>query len=269
MARRKLRVDELLVERGLFETRAAAERACLAGCVMSGTERMTSPGRPVLGDIPLVVKGAKGFVSRGGFKLEGALLAFGFDPRGLRCIDLGASTGGFTDCLLQAGAAEVCAVDVGYGQLAWSLRNDERVDVFERVNVRTADPTLFGAPFDLAVADLSFISLTVLASAVRALICDQGTFIALVKPQFESERGSVDAQGVVLDQGVHAAVLDKVVTCLNDESMGVQALAFSPLKGPEGNIEFLVLARKGALPQAVSIESVVSAAHEALDAPLR
>ncbi len=267
--KRRLRVDELLVERGLFGTCDEAQRACLAGCVLSGTTRITTPGKHVVDDFPLTVRRHKRFVSRGGHKLQGALDSLHFDPRGMYCIDLGASTGGFTDCLLQADAAHVVAVDVGYGQLAWSLRNDPRVTVFERTNIRTIDSAVLSPPFDLAVADLSFISLASLVPVITELLADDASLVALIKPQFEADRTSVGERGVVTDAEVHCTVLQRMIALLNGSGLGTQAITFSPIKGPEGNIEFFVYARKNMLPVSLSVESVVRKAHDVLGVPTR
>ena len=187
------------------------------------------------------MKGRKRYVSRGGFKLQGALDAFGQDVRGLRCIDIGSSTGGFTDCLLQAGAASVACVDVNYGQLAWSIRQDERVSVFERTNIRLADPAELGAPFDLLVADLSFIGLAALAPTFARLCAEGSVFIGLVKPQFESRHEETD-HGVVRDAAVRERVVDEVSAALAAEGFDVGGVVESPITGPEGNVEYLVRA---------------------------
>lgn len=192
-------------------------------------------------DAVVEVKGRKRFVSRGGFKLQGALDAFGQDVRGLRCIDIGSSTGGFTDCLLQAGAASVACVDVNYGQLAWSIRQDERVSVFERTNIRLADPVELGAPFDLLVADLSFIGLAALAPTFARLCAEGSVFIGLVKPQFESRHEETD-HGVVRDAAVRERVVDEVSAALAAEGFDVGGVVESPITGPEGNVEYLVRA---------------------------
>ena len=192
-------------------------------------------------DAVVEVKGRKRYVSRGGFKLQGALDAFGQDVHGLRCIDIGSSTGGFTDCLLQAGAASVACVDVNYGQLAWSIRQDERVSVFERTNIRLADPAELGAPFDLLVADLSFIGLAALAPTFARLCAEGSVFIGLVKPQFESRHEETD-HGVVRDAAVRERVVDEVSAALAAEGFDVGGVVESPITGPEGNVEYLVRA---------------------------
>ena len=205
-----------------------------------------SPARQVAADEPITVKGApRQYVSRGGVKLAGALDAFGVDPAGKQCVDVGASTGGFTDCLLQRGAARVVAIDVGRGQLAWSLRTDDRVTVMERTNVRDLDAGALDPPADLCVADVSFISLRTVAPHLLALTTDTATFVLLVKPQFEAGRSRVGKGGIVRDPNVHAAVLREVVDALAGAGLGVQALVRSPIEGADGNVEFLAHGRRG------------------------
>lgn len=242
---KKQRLDKVLVERGLFADAEAAKRAVLAHEVKVGDEYATSAAQLVDPEATITAKQAKRFVSRGGHKLQGALDAFGFDPAGMRCADVGCSTGGFTDCLLQAGAASVAAIDVGYGDLAWKLRQDPRVAVHERTNIRTADPAELGAPFDLAVADLSFIGLAGLAPTFATLVDAGGAFIGLIKPQFESLHGETDDRGVVRDEQVRARTVAEVRTALENAAFTVEGVVESPLKGKQsGNIEYLVLARK-------------------------
>ena len=180
------------------------------------------------------------FVSRGGLKLEGALAEFGVDPRGTRCVDLGASTGGFTDCLLQAGAVSVVAVDVGYGQLDDRLSARPEVTVVDRTNIRHADPVALGAPFDLVVGDLSFISLCTVAQVLVALIGPHGEGVLLVKPQFEVGRGKVGRGGIVRDETVRMSALEDVVDCLASVGLGTVATCVSPITGAKGNVEFFV-----------------------------
>jgi 23S rRNA (cytidine1920-2'-O)/16S rRNA (cytidine1409-2'-O)-methyltransferase len=184
------------------------------------------------------------FVSRGGLKLEGALDVFAIEVEGRRAVDVGASTGGFTDCLLQRGAASVVAVDVGYGQIDWKLRTDTRVEVVERTNVRYADPEALGAPFDLVVADLSFISLATVADQLRELGADDADWVLLVKPQFEAGRGQVGKGGVVRDPEVRAEAVAATVAALDASGLGVRGAVASPVKGAKGNREFLVWARR-------------------------
>lgn len=238
---KKIRLDELLVEQGYFPDANAALRAVLAHEVKVNDVYATSAALKVSPDAEVVVKGRKQFVSRGGHKLQGALDAFEQDVTGMRCLDAGASTGGFTDCLLQAGAASVASVDVNYGQLAWKLRQDERVSVFERTNIKLADPEALGAPFDVIVADLSFIGLAALAPVFARLSAAGSVFIGLVKPQFESRAGETD-HGIVRSQEVRERTVAEVRAAL--EAAGFQATGVieSPIKGAEGNREYLVRA---------------------------
>lgn len=213
------------------------------------------------------------YVSRGGHKLEQALREFGWSPAQARCLDVGASTGGFTDCLLQHGAASVVALDVGYGHLAWSLRQDERVTVVERCNFRHADLTALGAPFTFISADVSFIALGKLVEQFRAGLAAGGTLIALVKPQFEAGRAAVQRGGVVRDAATQIETIERVVTQFSDAGLNVEKITYSPLKGPAGNIEFLLGARAAAdkdgavsvARQKLDIAGVVRKSHEALD----
>jgi 23S rRNA (cytidine1920-2'-O)/16S rRNA (cytidine1409-2'-O)-methyltransferase len=207
------------------------------------------------------------FVSRGGVKLEGALEKFGIDVVGIRAVDVGASTGGFTDCLLQRGATHVTAVDVGYGQLAWSLRTDARVAVLERTNIRAVEPDALGAPFDLVVVDVSFVGLAVVLPHIVALLGDAGVLLALVKPQFEVGKGRVGKKGVVRDAALHREVLERVVKDVIAQRLRVCGLTYSPITGPEGNIEFWLWAARGKAEEAqIDIDAVVRDAHETLGA---
>ena len=258
------RIDALLVDRGLFASRERARAAVLAGEVRVAGEVVTKAGHQVDDDAPIEVAERQRFVSRGGEKMLGALETFGLDVTGLRAVDVGASTGGFTDCLLQRGAASVVAVDVGYGQLAWSLRNDPRVTVFERLNVRAADPEELGAPFDLVVIDVSFISLRVVLPHLLALLGENGQLVALVKPQFEAGKGRVGKRGVVRDAAVHEDVLQAAVDAAHQGGLVVRGLTYSPIKGPEGNIEFWMWAARNGEEAGVTAESVVTAAHTGL-----
>lgn len=241
---KKVRLDTLLVERGYFSDVDAALRAVLAHEVKVDDAYATSAAAKVDPDASVVVKNRKRFVSRGGHKLQGALDAFGQDASGLRCIDIGSSTGGFTDCLLQAGAESVACVDVNYGQLAWSLRQDPRVSVFERTNIKLADPAEVGAPFDLLVADLSFIGLAQLASVFAGFSHTGSVFIGLVKPQFESRPGETEG-GVVRDEAVRERVIEEVRSALLAAGFESTGVVESPIKGPEGNVEYLVRAVYG------------------------
>lgn len=241
---KKIRLDELMVQQGLAADAGEALRLVLAHQVKVGDVYPTSAAVRVSPDAAVEVKGRKRFVSRGGFKLQGALDAFGQSVEGLRCVDIGSSTGGFTDCLLQAGAASVACVDVNYGQLAWSIRQDQRVSVFERTNIRLADPADLGAPFDVLVADLSFIGLAALAPTFARLCAPGSVFIGLVKPQFESRHDETD-RGVVRDAAVRKRVVDEVRAALAAEGFNVSGVVESPITGPEGNVEYLVRAVYG------------------------
>ena len=240
---KKTRLDNLLVQRGLFDTAEQAKRAVIAHEVKVGDAYATSAAQLVAPDAEITVKGRKQYVSRGGVKLRGALDAFGFDPANLHCADVGCSTGGFTDCLLQAGAASVTAIDVGYGDLAWKLRQDPRVRVCERTNIRTADPANLGAPFDLVVADLSFIGLASLAPVFARLCVPGGSFIGLVKPQFESRAGETDGRGFVSDEAVRLRTVAEVEDALVAAGFNVHGVVESPIHGKQsGNVEYLVWA---------------------------
>lgn len=244
---KKIRLDKLLVEQGVFPDAGTVLRAVLAHEVKVDDVYVTSAAVKVAPDAEIVVRGRKQFVSRGGHKLQGALDAFGQDVQGLNCIDVGSSTGGFTDCLLQAGAAHVACVDVNYGQLAWKIRTDERVSVFERTNIKLADPGELGAPFDLIVCDVSFIGLAVLAPAFARLShpasdgASASVFLGLVKPQFESRHDETD-HGIVRDEAVRARTVEEVRCALEREGFEVTGTIESPIKGAEGNVEYLVRA---------------------------
>lgn len=238
---KKIRLDELLVEQGVFPDAGTVLRAVLAHEVKVDDVYVTSAAIKVAPDADIVVKGRKKFVSRGGHKLQGALDAFGQDVSGMRCMDIGSSTGGFSDCLLQAGAGSVACVDVNYGQLAWKLRQDPRVAVFERTNIKLADPVELGAPFDLLVADLSFIGLAALAPTF-ARFAQAGTiFIGLIKPQFESQHDETD-HGIVRDEAVRLRTVDEVRAALEAAGFECTGVTESPITGHEGNVEYLVRA---------------------------
>ncbi|MEG1517072.1 MAG: TlyA family RNA methyltransferase [Raoultibacter sp.] len=238
---KKQRLDTVLVEQGYFPDAGIALRAVLAHEVKVDDVYATSAALKISPDAAIIVKNHQRFASRGGHKLQGALDSFTQKVTGARCIDIGSSTGGFTDCLLQAGAASVACVDVNYGQLAWSLRQDERVTVFERTNIKTADPVALGAPFDVLVADVSFIGLAQLSPVFARLSQVGSVFIGLVKPQFESRHNETE-QGVVRDPQVRQRVVEEVSEALVASGFAVTGVIESPLKGPEGNVEFLVRA---------------------------
>lgn len=260
----KQRLDILLVERGLFPSRDRAQRAVMAGQVYSAGRVMDKPGMKVDTEAELVVSGPDiPYVSRGGLKLEKALRQFNIDPSGRVAIDVGASTGGFTDCLLQHGAMMVYAVDVGYGQLAQKLRNDPRVRVMERINARELTPALFSPSPDMATVDVSFISLAKVIPAILDCLSGAGPIITLIKPQFEAGRELVGKKGVVRDPEVHRDVILRVARRLGEAGLRLDNLTGSPIRGPEGNIEFLALWSRGAFQQADCglVEAVVAQAH--------
>ncbi len=242
----KVRLDQLLVERGLVESRTRAQALIMAGNVYSDTKRLDKAGQQVKPDIPIELKGQDHpWVSRGGLKLEKGLSHFGIRTKGKTCIDVGASTGGFTDVLLANGATKVYAVDVGQGQLAWKLRSDERVQVMEKTNARYLTPEDIPDPIDLVVCDASFIGLQTVLPAALNLVQPGGHVIALIKPQFEVGKGRVGKGGVVREPELHKEVCDKIETWLNGlDGWSVLGLTESPIKGPEGNVEFLICGAK-------------------------
>lgn len=258
------RADVALAEEGFFASREQAKAAIMAGRVSVGGEPVRKAGQAIDEGSVLEVTPAPEYVSRGGHKLAGALDRFGLDVSGLRALDVGASTGGFTDCLLKRGAVSVTAVDVGYGQLAWSLRNDPRVTVVERTNIRHVDGDLPGAPFDLAVVDVSFVGLAKVLPSVGALLGLRAEVLALVKPQFEAGKERVGKRGVVRDERVHADVLRDVLDQASSAGWAVLGATWSPITGPEGNIEFWARLSRGGASVHVDVERLVSEAHEAL-----
>ena len=263
---KKVRLDQLVYELGFTDSRERAKTTVMSGLVFVNGQRADKPGMPVAPDAKIEVHGdALPFVSRGGFKLDKALKVFPVDPFGKVCIDCGASTGGFTDVLLQHGAAKVYAVDVGYGQLAWKLRNDERVINLERTNLRYVTGEQIPELMDLAVMDVSFISIKLVLPAVKALLKPDADLICLIKPQFEAGREEVGKKGVVRDRAVHEHVIHSILDLAPEIGLTVMGLDFSPIKGPEGNIEY-ICHMKNRVSEAVSInvEAVVTASHEAL-----
>jgi 23S rRNA (cytidine1920-2'-O)/16S rRNA (cytidine1409-2'-O)-methyltransferase len=264
LAAAKFRVDKLLVEKELVESREQAQRLVMAGFVFANGQKMVKPAQLVKPDVELEVRGAKHpYVSRGGLKLEGALDAFQINLEGLNCLDLGSSTGGFTDLMLQRGATSVTSVDVGKGQLHWKLRQDDRVRVMEKTNARYLQPGDFPEPFDFLTGDLSFIGLHLILPAAFPLARDGGQAVFLVKPQFEAGRSQVGKGGVVRDPEVHREVLLRVLG--HDYSQGRLALAgimASPLKGPAGNIEYLAHFRGGSSASEFRLEESVERALE-------
>ena len=248
----RARLDAELVRRGLARSREQAAELIAAGRVAVGGQLAAKPATQVSRDAAVTVaadNAGPDYVSRGGHKLAGALAAFdGFDVTGKRCLDAGASTGGFTDVLLRAGAGHVVAADVGYGQLAWSLRTDERVTVLDRVNVRSLDPALVAPAPSVVVADLSFISLTLVLPALVACATADADFALMVKPQFEVGKGRVGAGGVVRDPADRADAVRAVCAAAFSLGLGVRGITASPLPGPSGNVEYFVWLRRGAPP---------------------
>ncbi len=240
----KQRLDTLLVELGLAESREKARALIMAGSVLVDDGPATKPGQSIPVGSQVRVKDSLRYVSRGGLKLEAALDAFDVDPTGLAVADVGASTGGFSDCLLQRGAAHVYAIDVGYGQLAWKLRQDSRVTSLERSNVRSLQGLPGGVQVDLAVIDVSFIGLDLVLPAVARFLRPGGQAIVLIKPQFEAGKGLVGKGGVVRDPAVHRAVLARVLSWAAGHGWHVAGLIRSPITGPKGNVEFLALLRR-------------------------
>jgi 23S rRNA (cytidine1920-2'-O)/16S rRNA (cytidine1409-2'-O)-methyltransferase len=237
----KIRLDRLMVDRGLAESREKAQRLIMAGEVLVAGQKASKPGQPVADDAPVEVLARPPYVGRGGFKLAAALRDFGIDAAGKVCLDIGASTGGFTDALLQAGAARVHAVDVGTGQLDWKLRSDPRVALHERVNARELTFREIGEPVDLAVCDVSFISVTLILPAIVPLLRADGRMVILVKPQFEAGKGQVGKGGIVRDPELHRATCQRVETAVREFGF-TTAIMESPIRGAEGNKEFLLYA---------------------------
>lgn len=264
---KKLRLDQLVFDLGLTESRERAKTTIMSGVVFVNGQRADKPGMSVPADAAVEIRGETlPFVSRGGYKLDKALRVFPVDPTGKHCIDCGASTGGFTDVLLQHGAQKVYAVDVGYGQLAWKLRNDERVVNLERTNLRYVTDEQIPERLDLAVMDVSFISIKLVLPAVKALLKDDADIICLIKPQFEAGREEVGKKGVVRDIKVHEDVVRGILDFAPTIGLSVAGLDFSPIKGPEGNIEYICHMMNTDRPQAAEIDvsAVVQASHEAL-----
>lgn len=269
---KKERLDVLLVERGLVETREKAKRSIMAGLVYTNEQRLDKPGEKVLIDAPLTVKGNLiPYVSRGGLKLEKALKIFRLDVKDRIILDIGASTGGFTDCALQNGAKLSYALDVGYNQLAWKLRQDERVVVMERTNFRYVTPVDLteGMP-EFASIDVSFISLKLILPVLKTLLVPNSDVVALVKPQFEAGREQVGKKGIVREPKTHEAVLQKIIDFSVKEGYDVEDLSFSPITGGEGNIEFLLHLKwtgpkdEGSNNLKDSIQTTVTNAHQQL-----
>lgn len=263
----KKRLDVLLTEQGYADTRSKAQAIIMSGMVYVNGQKADKPGISYEETVQLEVRGETcPYVSRGGLKLEKALRDFGVDPTGFVCSDSGASTGGFTDCLLQQGAKKVFAIDVGYGQLDWKIRADDRVVVMERTNIRFVTPEQLGEPLDLSVVDVSFISLKLVLPVIKSLLKpDIGQVLCLIKPQFEAGKEKVGKKGVVRDAATHKEVLDNFIALTQELGFRILGLTFSPVKGPEGNIEFLahltLADADGIVPDTAA---VVAEAHETL-----
>lgn len=263
----KKRLDVLLTERGHAETRTKAQAIIMSGLVYVNGQKADKPGVAYEETADIEVRsGGCPYVSRGGLKLEKALREFGVSPEGYVCSDSGASTGGFTDCLLQQGAKKVFAIDVGYGQLDWKIRSDPRVVVMERTNVRYVTPEQLGEPLDLSVVDVSFISLKIVLPVIKTLLKPGiGQVLCLIKPQFEAGKEKVGKKGVVREPETHKEVLDQFVALAGSLQFKLLGLTFSPVKGPEGNIEFLAHLTLAEQPGIVpDTARVVAQAHEAL-----
>ena len=263
---KKVRLDVLLVERGLLDSRQKAQANIMAGLVFVNGQRVDKPGTAVAEDAPVEVRGhALPYVSRGGLKLEKAMKTFPITLTGKTCADIGASTGGFTDCMLQNGASKVYAVDVGYGQLDWKLRSDPRVVCLERTNARYLDHEQIPDELDFASIDVSFISLKLILPAVANVLKDGGYVASLVKPQFEAGREKVGKKGVVRDPAVHKEVLEHYLEHAREAGFGVLGLTYSPIRGPEGNIEYLGFLQKGAeTTAAFDLDALVEKSHQTL-----
>ena len=263
----KKRLDVLLTEQGYAENRTKAQAIIMSGIVYADGQKADKPGTAYEETVSIEVRGgACPYVSRGGLKLEKALRDFGVKPEGFVCSDSGASTGGFTDCLLQQGARKVLAIDVGYGQLDWKIRSDPRVVVMEKTNIRYVTPEQLGEPLDLSVVDVSFISLKIVLPAIRALLKPTGQVLCLIKPQFEAGREKVGKKGVVREKSTHVEVLQGFVELADSLGFHILGLTYSPVKGPEGNIEFLGHLSLNDVPGICpDVVDVVEQAHAALD----
>lgn len=264
----KIRLDQLIVNRGMESSRERARARIMEGAVFVDGEKRTKPGESVAEDARVEIKGDSiPYVSRGGLKLAKAMRCFPIDLNGKICLDVGASTGGFTDCMLQNGAARVYAVDVGYGQLAWKLRTDSRVISLERTNIRYLTKEQVPEPIAFFSVDISFISLRLALPVIHELLRSDAQGVCLIKPQFEAGREHVGKKGVVRDPQVHVDVIHRIVDFASECGFCVAGLDFSPVKGPEGNIEYLLYVKNSCQtdPNAIKIEEVVETSHGQLD----
>jgi len=253
----KERIDLLIVQKGLIETREKARAVIMAGQVYINTQKIDKPGTKVDKNSDIEIREGLKYVSRGGLKLEKAINTFNICLDNKVCIDIGASTGGFTDCMLQNGAKKVFAVDVGYGQLAWKLRQDKRVVTMEKTNIRYVKQSDIGEIADFASIDVSFISLTKVITVVKDLLSDCGQMICLIKPQFEAGREKVGKKGVVRDPQIHSEVIENIIEFADTAGFFLKGLTFSPIKGPEGNIEYLAYFSKEGKKVDSEIESII------------
>lgn len=262
----KDRLDVLLVKRGLAESREKAKAVIMSGIVYVDGQKEDKAGQTFADTANIEVRGSTlKYVSRGGLKLEKAMECFDVSVKDKVCMDIGASSGGFTDCMLQNGAKKVYAVDVGHGQLAWKLRNDTRVVVMEKTNIRYVKPEDIGESIDFASIDVSFISLSKVLPAAYNLLGERGEIVALIKPQFEAGREKVGKKGVVREKSTHIEVIQNCFSYAGENGFFVRELEFSPVKGPEGNIEYLYhLVKSGDIDSDIDIEAVVNTAHEKL-----
>ena len=264
----KERIDILIVQKGLVESREKTRALIMSGQVFANGDKIDKPGTKVDVDSDIEIKENLKYVSRGGLKLEKAIETFGIDLKNKVCMDIGASTGGFTDCMLQNGASRVYAIDVGYGQFAWSLRQDSRVVTMERTNIRYVKPDDIGESCDFASIDVSFISLTKIFGSVKDLLKEDAEWVCLIKPQFEAGREKVGKKGVVRDKKTHIEVLDWVIQSAFLLGINLLGLDYSPIKGPKGNIEYiahLTLVQTNTIDSTKIINTVVEAAHNALN----
>lgn len=267
----KIRLDQYLCQNGLVQSRERAKALIMSGIVFVNEQKVDKAGEMIAPDAKVEVRGHDiGYVSRGGLKLEKAMQVFPMRPDGKVCMDIGASTGGFTDCMLQNGAVKVYSIDVGHGQLDWKLRNDPRVVCMERTNIRYVTPEDIGEPASFVSIDVSFISLTKVLTPVRELLAENGEIVCLIKPQFEAGREKVGKKGVVRDPKVHLEVIRAVMDFASSIGFEILHLEFSPIKGPEGNIEYLLHLKKqpeGYVQDNIPVdpETIVAMAHQTLD----
>lgn len=265
----KKRIDVLLVEKGLETSRERAKALVMSGNVYSGGQRVEKPGEEIDADAEIEVRTGLKYVSRGGLKLEKAMTAFGINLEDKICMDIGASTGGFTDCMLQNGAKKVYAVDVGYGQLAWKLRIDSRVVNFERTNIRHLTADKLEEEINFFSIDVAFISLTLVLPVVKGFLAENALGVCLIKPQFEAGRGKVGKKGVVREPEIHKEVIEKIYNFAKSLGFYIAGLDFSPVKGPEGNIEYLIYLKNSCqndeeFIKIEEIDNVVESSHKQL-----